>query len=76
MNSDKCRGYKDDPFVICNHCFTCHCVCYTFPLPESGFDRETRGKGGKHHNLAYFLQEKSIGNEKNLKKWIKNTKML
>jgi hypothetical protein len=66
MKSEKCRGYKDDLFVICNHCLPVT-VCYTFPLPESGFDREKREKGEKKHNLADFLQEKSMGNDKNLK---------
>jgi hypothetical protein len=40
MKSD----YKDDHFVLCNHCLPVT-VCYTFPLPESGFDREKREKG-------------------------------
>jgi hypothetical protein len=52
MRSGICRGYKDDHFVVCNHCVHVT-VCYIFPLPESGFDREKREKG-KHHNLADF----------------------
>jgi hypothetical protein len=40
----KRRGYKDDHFVLCDHCLPVT-VCYTFPLPESGFDREKREKG-------------------------------
>jgi hypothetical protein len=52
MKSDKCRGYKDDHFVLCNHCLPVT-VCYIFPLPESGFDREKREKGKKHHPIFY-----------------------
>jgi hypothetical protein len=58
MKSDKCRVYKDDHFVLCNHCLPVT-VCYTFPLPESGFDREKREKGKKHHNLADFLHKRN-----------------
>ena len=65
MKSDKCRGYKDDHFVLCNHCLPVT-VCYTFPLPESGFDREKTSQFGR------FLQEKSTGNQKNLKNRSKN----
>jgi hypothetical protein len=42
--NDKCRRYKDDHFVLCSHCLPVT-VCFTFPLPESGFDREKREKG-------------------------------
>jgi hypothetical protein len=44
MKSDKWRGDKDDHFVLCNHCLPIT-VCYIFPMPESGFDREKREKG-------------------------------
>jgi hypothetical protein len=42
---------QDDHFVLCNHCLPVT-VCYTFPLPESGFDREKIEKGEKHQQAV------------------------
>jgi hypothetical protein len=73
--SDKCRGYKDGHFVLYViiaylSLYVIHFHCQNRVLIGK------REKKEKHHNLADFLQEKSMGNEKNLKNRSKNTKML